>query len=70
MKFCCGIDLGARKTHVCLIDEDDHKMLDMRMDNNLAVIEFPVVTHSNVRIADCFTAIFSRSNDSYESKLL
>jgi hypothetical protein len=39
MKFYCGIDLGARKTHVCLIDEDDHKMLDMKMDNNLGVIE-------------------------------
>jgi len=39
MKFYCGIDLGARKSHVCLIDEDDHKLLDMKMDNNLGVIE-------------------------------
>jgi len=39
MKFYCGIDLGARKSHGCLIDEDDHKMLDMKMDNNLGVIE-------------------------------
>jgi hypothetical protein len=39
MKFYCGIDLGARKSHVCLIDEDDHKMLDMKMDNDLGVIE-------------------------------
>jgi hypothetical protein len=39
MKFYCGIDLGARKTHVCLIDEEDHKLLDMKMDNNLGVIE-------------------------------
>jgi hypothetical protein len=23
MLFYCGIDLGARKTHVCLIDEND-----------------------------------------------
>jgi hypothetical protein len=38
--YCyCGIDLGARKTHVCLIDENDHKLLDMKMDNNLGVIE-------------------------------
>ena len=39
MKFYCGIDLGARKSHVCLIDEDDHKLLDMKMDNNFGVIE-------------------------------
>jgi transposase len=39
MKFYCGIDLGARKTHVCLIDEEDHKLLDKKMDNNLGVIE-------------------------------
>jgi transposase len=39
MKFYCGIDLGARKTHVCLIDENDHKMLDMKMDNDLDIME-------------------------------
>jgi transposase len=39
MKFYCGIDLGARKTHVCLIDEDDHKLLDMKMYNDLELIE-------------------------------
>ncbi len=39
MQFYCGIDLGARKTHVCLINEDDHKLLDMKMDNDFESIE-------------------------------
>jgi transposase len=39
MQFYCGIDLGARKTHVCLIDENDHKLLDMKMYNAFEVIE-------------------------------
>jgi transposase len=39
MQFYCGIDLGARKTHVCLIDEDDHKLLDMKMYNDFESIE-------------------------------
>jgi transposase len=39
MSFYCGVDLGARKTHVCLIDEEDHKLLDLKMDNDLGVIE-------------------------------
>jgi hypothetical protein len=34
VKFYCGIDLGARKTHVCHIDEDNHKLLDMKMGND------------------------------------
>ena len=33
------MDLGARKTHVCLIDENDHKLLDKKMDNDLSTIE-------------------------------
>jgi transposase len=39
MLFYYGIDLGARKTHVCLIDENDHKLLDKKMDNDLSTIE-------------------------------
>jgi transposase len=39
MQFYCGIDLGARKTHVCLIDEDDNKLLDMKMYNDFELIE-------------------------------
>jgi transposase len=39
MQFYCGIDLGARKTHACLIDEDDHKLLDMKMYNDFELIE-------------------------------
>jgi len=39
MQFYCGIDLGARKTHVCLIDENDHKLLDKKMDNDLSTME-------------------------------
>ena len=39
MQFYCGIDLGARKSHLCLIDEDDKKLLDKKMDNDLDEIE-------------------------------
>ena len=38
-QFYCGMDLGARKTHVCLIDENDRKLLDKKMDNDLSAIE-------------------------------
>jgi len=39
MKYYCGIDLGARKSHFYLINEDDHKLLDKKMDNDLYEIE-------------------------------
>jgi len=39
MLFYCGIDLGATKTHICLINENDHKLLDKKMDNDLSTIE-------------------------------
>jgi transposase len=39
MQFYCGVDLGARKSHVCLIDENDYKLLDKKMDNDLSGIE-------------------------------
>lgn len=39
MQFYCGIDLGARKTHLCLIKEQNHRLLDRKMDNNLNEIE-------------------------------
>ncbi len=39
MKFYCGIDLGARKNHLCLIDEQDHRFLNKKMDNDLYKIE-------------------------------
>jgi hypothetical protein len=39
MQFYCGIDLGARKTHVCLINEDDKKLLDQKMYNDFELIE-------------------------------
>lgn len=45
MKFYCGIDLGARKTHVRLIQENDHKMLDMKMYNELGIIEAALRPH-------------------------
>jgi len=39
MQFYCGIDLGARKSHLCLIDELDRKLLDKKMDNDLEEIK-------------------------------
>jgi len=39
VKYYCGIDPGARKSHLCLINEDDHKLLDKKMDNDLYEME-------------------------------
>lgn len=35
MQYYCGIDLRSRKSHLCLINEDDKKLLDVKMDNDL-----------------------------------
>lgn len=35
----CGIDLGSRKSHVCVIDEDDRKLVDRSMINDFPEIE-------------------------------
>lgn len=39
MSFYCGIDLGARKSHFCLINENDKRLLDKKMNNDLDKIE-------------------------------
>ncbi len=39
MSFYCAIDLGARKSHLCLINENDKRLLNKKMDNDLDEIE-------------------------------
>lgn len=39
MQFYCGMDLGARKTHLCLINQQDHRLIDRKMNNDLFEIE-------------------------------
>ena len=39
MKYYCEIDPGARKSHVCVINEDDRKVVDRSMENDLCEIE-------------------------------
>ncbi|MEW6002632.1 MAG: hypothetical protein AB1638_08320 [Nitrospirota bacterium] len=38
-QFYSGIDLGSRRGHICVIDENDRKLIDKKMDNNLSAID-------------------------------
>ncbi|MBI5188889.1 MAG: transposase [Nitrospirae bacterium] len=38
-QFYSGIDLGSRESHICVINEDDKKLVDMKVDNDLSTIE-------------------------------
>lgn len=38
-QFYCGIDLGSKGSHICVIDEDDRKLVDKKIVNDLSEIE-------------------------------
>jgi len=75
MQFYCGIDLGARKSHLCLIDEDDKKLLDKKMDNDLDEIEsklYPYKPSLEIVVESTFNwewLVYGLQGKDYEVKL-
>jgi len=47
MSFYCGINLGARKSHLCLINENDKRLLDKKMNNDLDEIEYKLYPYKS-----------------------
>jgi transposase len=75
MSFYCGIDLGARKSHLCLINEDDRRLLDKKMCNDLDEMEsklYPSKLSLKILVESTFNwewLVYGLQNRNYDVKL-
>jgi len=75
MSFYCGIDLGARESHLCLIDKNDKKLLDKKMDNDLYEVNsnlYPYKSSLKIVVESTFNwewIVYGLQNRNYDVQL-